>query len=319
MKVVLPGGSGHLGQILTCAFEQQGHEVVVLSRGQAAAHGRVVGWDGRTLGAWAREVDGADAVINLAGRSVSCRYTRTNLTEMLVSRVDSTQAVGQAIERARRPPRVWLQMSTATINAHRFDAPNDETTGCPGGHEPDVPAYWRFSIEIAKAWEAAQRTAHTPSTRQVALRTAMVMSAARGGPFETLSNLARWGLGGPVAGGHQVFSWIHEQDFVRAVQFLLERQDVEGPANIVAPQPLPQRDFMRALRAAWGAPIGLPATRWMAELGAFALGSDAELVLKSRWVVPRRLLDAGFTFTFPAWPQAARDLVQRLREKSTSS
>src|SRR5919198_4425587 len=175
MKVVLPGGSGHLGQLLTRAFERQGHEIVVLSRKGAgnSACPRVDQWDGRTLGAWTAHVDGADAVINLTGRSVNCRYTQANLTEMLDSRVDSTRAVGRAIEQARRPPRVWLQASTATIYAHRFDAPNDEATGLIGGHEPGAPSAWNFSIDVAQAWEGALQEAATPKTRKVALRSAM--------------------------------------------------------------------------------------------------------------------------------------------------
>lgn len=289
---------------------------VALSR-KEDAHARVVGWDGRTLGAWASDVDGADAVINLAGRSVNCRYTRANLKEMMDSRVDSTRAVGRAIEQARRPPRVWLQMSTATIYAHRFDAPNDELTGRIGGDEPGVPAYWRISIDIATAWERALQEAATPATRKVALRTAMVMSLEPGAVFDVLLGLTRRGLGGPLAGGRQFVSWIHEQDFMRAVELLLERDDLEGPVNITAPAPLSQRDAMAALRAAWGVQGGLPATRWMAEVGAFFLRTDTELVLKSRRVVPRRLLEAGFRFEFPEWEAAANDLVARRRKSGT--
>lgn len=308
MKVVLPGGSGHLGHVLTRALHQGGHDVVVLSR-RPCSHARAVQWDGRTLGRWISELDGADAVINLAGRSVNCRYTKANLTEMLASRVDSTHAVGLAIEHARRPPAVWLQMSTATIYAHRFDAPNDETTGCIGGSEPGVPTYWRMSVEIATAWETALANAHTPATRKIALRTAMVMSAEPGGVFEVLAGLARCGLGGSLAGGHQFVSWIHERDFVDATLFLLERADLAGAFNLAAPTPLPQREFMSVLRAARQVRVGLPATRWMAELGALVLGTDTELVLKSRRVVPTRLLDAGFAFTFAEWAAAAYDLA----------
>ena len=319
MKIVLPGGSGHLGQLLARALARRGDEVVLLSR-SGARHGgteypRVVEWDGRALGAWAGELDGADAVINLAGRSVNCRYTESNLREMLDSRVDSTRAVGRAIERARRPPRVWLQASTATIYAHRFDAPNDELTGRIGGGEPDAPGYWRRSIEIAKAWEQAIYDANAPATRKVALRTAMVMGAQPGGVFDVLFGLTRWGLGGTIAGGRQFVSWIHERDFVRAVAFLLARDDLEGPVNVTAPAPLPQREFMAALRSAAGVPMGLPAARWMVEVGAFILRTDTELVLKSRRVVPRRLLDAGFTFEFPEWPPAADELVARRRTR----
>ena len=312
MKVVLPGGSGQLGHLLTRTLQHRGHEVVVLSR-RGCGHARVVRWDGQTLGSWVSELDGADAVINLAGRSVNCRYTKTNLTEMLASRVDSTRTVGLAIQHARRPPPVWLQMSSATIYAHRFDAPNDEATGWIGGNEPGAPTYWRMSVEIATAWEKALVDAHTPGTRKVALRTAMVMSAQPGGVLEVLAGLTRCGLGGSLAGGRQFVSWIHQQDFVSATMFLLERADLTGAFNLAAPAPLPQREFMTSLRVAQQTPVGLPATRWMAELGALVLGTDTELVLKSRRVVPTRLLEAGFTFMFPEWPTAAGDLVARRR------
>jgi uncharacterized protein (TIGR01777 family) len=314
MKVVLPGGGGQLGQLLRRAFEHQGHEVVVLSRSVAGAAG-VVEWDGRSLGAWADELDGANAVVNLAGRSVNCRYSRANLQEMLDSRVDSTRVVGRAIEQARRPPPVWLQMSTATIYAHRFDAANDEASGWIGGDEPDAPTSWRASIEIAKAWEGALQQANTPATRKVALRLAMVMSTQPGGVFDLLVRLTRWGLGGPIAGGRQFISWIHERDFVRAVELLLERDELAGPVNVAAPAPIPQREFMAVLRAAREAPFGLPATGWMAELGALALRTETELVFKSRRVVPGRLLEAGFSFEFPEWRPAADELVARRRKE----
>ncbi|HEX3762761.1 MAG TPA: DUF1731 domain-containing protein [Kofleriaceae bacterium] len=314
MKIVIPGGSGQVGGILARAFQARGDEVVIVGRGGAAAGGpRGVAWDGRTIGPWAAEIDGADVVINLAGRSVNCRYTPANLDAMMRSRVDSTRVVGLAIERAARPPRVWLQMSTATIYAHRFDAPNDEATGRIGGDEPDAPAYWKRSVDIARAWEQALHDASTPRTRRVALRAAMVMSPDRGGIFDVLLGLVRAGLGGPIAGGRQFVSWIHDADLVRAVDLLIARDDLDGAVNLAAPGPLPQRAFMAELRAVWGRRIGLPATRWMAELGAFVLRTDTELLLKSRRVVPGRLLDAGFRFDHPAWPAAARDLVDRWR------
>ncbi|MFW6695111.1 epimerase [Streptomyces sp. MAR4 CNX-425] len=312
MKIVLPGGTGQVGGVLRRALTAAGHEVVVLTRRPARAGD--VTWDGRTLGPWAAEaVDGSDVVINLAGRSVSCRYTDTNLRAMMDSRVDSARVVGEAIAAARTPPAVWLQMSTATLYAHRFDAPNDEATGTVGGAEPGVPGYWAYSVEIARNWEREQEKAATPRTRKVALRSAMVMSPDRGGVFDYLLWLTRLGLGGPVAGGAQYVSWIHDRDFVRAVEFLITRDDLTGAVNLAAPGPLPQREFMRALRRAWGMPVGLPATRWMAEVGAFVLRSDTELLLKSRRVVPGRLGDAGFAFDHGAWPQAAADLVRRTR------
>ncbi|HCA88679.1 MAG TPA: TIGR01777 family protein [Streptomyces sp.] len=311
MKIVIPGGTGQVGGILNRALTDAGHEVVILTR-RPERDGEVR-WDGETVGPWAAAIDGSDVVINLAGRSVSCRYTPANLRAMMDSRVNSARVVGEAIAAADRPPRLWLQMSTATVYAHRFDAPNDEATGVPGGNEPGVPGYWAYSVEIAKAWEQAQEQAATPHTRKVALRSAMVMSPDRGGVFDVLLRLARLGLGGPVAGGGQYVSWIHDRDFVRAVEFLIDRDDLTGPVNLAAPAPLPQRGFMRALRAAWGVPVGLPATKWMAELGAFVLRSDTELLLKSRRVVPGRLLEAGFVFDYDQWPSAADDLVRRVR------
>jgi len=312
MKIAIAGGSGSVGRVLDRALRAHGHEIVVLGRHVYPTDGaHFVKWDGRTVGPWAEEIDGADVVINLAGRSVNCRYTAKNLTQMLASRVDSTRAVGLAIERAVRPPRVWLQMSTATIYAHSFDAPNDEATGRIGGEEPDAPGYWRFSIEIAKAWEGEQQDANTPRTRRVALRTAMVMSPDRGGVFDSLFRMTRLGLGGAIGGGAQYVSWIHERDFVRAVEFLLEHEDLQGPVNLASPNPLPQREFMAVLRRATGRRACLPATAWMAEVGAFFLRTDTELLLKSRRVVPGRLLSSGFAFEFPEWSGAAEDLVAR--------
>ncbi len=314
MKIVIPGGSGQVGTILARALQREGHDVVVLSRRAASAPWRVVGWDARTLGPWADEIEGADAVINLAGRNVNCRYTPANRAEIMASRVDSTRVVGKAIARAERPPRVWLQASTATIYAHRLDAPNDEATGIVGGSEAGAPDTWRFSIDVATAWERALDEAQTPRTRRVKLRSAMTMSPDRGGIFDTLLGLVRRGLGGSAAGGRQYISWIHEADFVRAVLWLIEREDVDGAVNLAAPNPLPNAEFMRILREAWGTRVGLPATKWMLEIGARFMRTETELVLKSRRVVPGRLLAEGFTFEFPSWPAAASDLVRRWRE-----
>jgi uncharacterized protein len=315
VKVVMPGGSGQVGAILTRSFARAGHEVVVLSRGgNAPAGARAVRWDGRSLGPWAAEVDGADVVVNLAGRSVDCRYSAANRRAIMDSRVESTRAVGDAIAAAASPPRVWLQASTATIYAHRFDAPNDERTGVLGGDEPDAPETWRFSIDVARAWEAAALEAPTPpGTRLVLLRSAMVMSPDRGGVFDKLLRLVRLRLGGAAAGGGQYVSWIHHDDFARAADWLIASDDVSGPVNVAAPNPLPNREFMRELREAWGTRIGLPATRPMLEAGALLMRTETELVLKSRRVVPGTLLDRGFEFEHPDWPDAARDLVASRR------
>ncbi len=317
MRIVIPGGTGQVGGILRRRYAASGHDVVVLSRQpetvEPGVRHRV--WDGRSVGDWAEELDGADVVVNLAGRSVSCRYTDEHLLQMMNSRVDSTRAVGRALELVARPPAVWLQMSTATIYADRRDAPNDEATGIIGGHESGVPAYWEFSVRIAQHWEAAQQEATLPDTRRVALRAAMVMSPDRGGVFDYLLRMARLGLGGPVAGGGQYVSWIHADDLCRAIDLLIARPDLEGPVNLAAPGPLPQRELMRDLRRAWGRRPGLPATRRMAELGAWALRTDTELLLKSRRVVPGRLLEAGFSFDHPSWPEAAADLVAGVRAR----
>jgi uncharacterized protein len=311
MKIVLPGGSGQLGSLLARAFGQDGHEVVVLSRDPRPSPWRTVAWDGRTLGAWAEELEGADVVVNLAGRSVNCRYTAANRRAILDSRVESTRVLGEAMARAERPPRVWLQSSTATIYAHRYDAPNDEETGILGGAEEGVPDTWRFSIDVARAWEAAADAAAPAGTRLVKLRSAMVMSPDRGGVFDTLLGLVRRGLGGRAGDGRQYVSWIHEADFVRALYWLMEHEEVDGAVNLASPGPLPNAEFMRVLRQAWGARVGLPATRWMLEVGAVFLRTETELILKSRRVVPGRLLAAGFHFEHPAWREAAEDLCRR--------
>lgn len=312
MKIVIPGGSGQIGTLLARAFQGDGHEVVVLSRAPVPAPWRVVAWDAETLNNWACELDGADAVINLAGRSVDCRYTRSNRRALVESRVNSTRVVGAAIAKSARPPRVWLQASTATIYAHRFDAPNDEVTGVVGGAELNVPDTWRFSIQVAKAWEQATNEACVPHTRKVLLRSAMTMSPDRGGVFDVLLGLVRRGLGGTNGTGSQYVSWIHDRDFIRAIYWLIEN-DLEGAVNLSSPFPIPNVEFMRTLREAWGKSFGLPSTRWMLEIGAFFLRTETELILKSRRVVPARLLDAGFPFEFATWKIAAKDLCERWR------
>jgi uncharacterized protein len=340
MKIVIPGGTGQIGAALAQHFGKQGHDVVIVSRTPTSI-ARHVQWDGQALGDWAKEIDGADVVINLAGRTVNCRYSETNLQQMMSSRVDSTRVVGVAIAAASSPPPLWLQMSTATIYAHRFDTANDEASGIIGGNEPDVPSYWARSVEIAKQWEQTLAQANTPHTRKVALRTAMVMGPARAtrggvnsvaappkrgrespllttgpgkaGIFDVLYGMARAGLGGSIGGGKQYVSWIHERDFLRAIDWLIAAADVNGAINLTSPTPLPQREFMGLLRQAMGKSVGLPATKWMAEIGAFFLRTDTELLLKSRRVVPGRLLQAGFEFDFPSWGDAAADLVAQVR------
>ncbi len=322
MKVVIPGGSGQVGTLLARAFHERGDEVVVLSRTRNDARPwRVVAWDGETLGEWTNEIENADAVINLAGQSVNCRYTKTNRRIIIDSRVKSTRIVGQAIAETDNAPRVWLQASTATLYAHRYDAPNDEATGIIDGpipNGPKAPDTWRFSIDVVKKWERELNAAATPLTRKVLMRSAIVMSSSRGGPFDMLLRLVRFGLGGRFGDGAEFVSWIHEQDFVRTVVWLIEHEELGGPVNLAAPNPLPNSEFMALLRRAWGMPFGLPATEWMLELGAFVLRSETELMLKSRRVIPGRLLASGFGFDFPTWAEAARDLCARWRAQQSN-
>lgn len=314
MKIVIPGGSGQVGTLLARTFTARGHDVVVIGRRPASAPWSTVQWDAATLGAWAAEIDGADLVVNLAGRSVNCRYTAENRRLIMDSRVVTTRLVGEAIAAATAPPPLWLQASTATIYAHRYDASNDEATGIVGGDEPDAPDTWKFSIDVARAWERELDAADTPRTRKVALRSAMTMSPDAGGIFDTLLTLVRRGLGGTCGDGRQYVSWIHETDFVRALDWIVEHEDIVGPINLAAPEPLPNAAFMRELRRAWGARIGLPATEWMLAIGAVFLRTETELILKSRRVVPGLLMEQGFEFRYPTWPEAAQELCARWRE-----
>lgn len=318
MKVVLAGGSGQAGRVLARALVQAGHRVVVLSRrpGEEHAEVRTAVWDGRSLGQWAEELDGAGAVINLAGHTINCRHTPANQQRILHSRLEATRVIGQAIAEAARPPEVWLNASSATLYTHRADSPQDEQQGVVGGAEPDLPPKWRFVLEVVKAWEGELAAADTPHTRRIALRITLLLGPGRGGVYDTLARLCRLGLGGPVGSGQQFVSWIHEQDFARAVLFLLEHREIRGPVNLGAPDPRTNREFMAVLRRELGVPFGLPAPAVALELGALLLRTESKLVLKSRRAWPGRLLEAGFEFRFPTWEDAARELVSRRPRES---
>ncbi|MEY2497360.1 MAG: uncharacterized protein QOD12_916 [Verrucomicrobiota bacterium] len=315
MKIVIPGGSGQVGQLLARAFVKEGHDVVILSRQcEARKAGRIVLWDARTMGEWCTEFEGADVVINLAGKSVNCRYNPENRREIIQSRVASTEVVGEAIMRARRPPRLWLQAATATIYAHRYDAAHDEVSGVLARDDDEVPDTWRFSLDVATKWERAfNQSGNLPRTRKVLLRCAVIMSPDGGGIFDVLLGLVRRRLGGRSGDGRQYVSWIHDADFIRAIHWLIEHEHLRGAVILASPHPLPNAEFMRALRAAWGTRMGLPAPKWMLEIATFFMRTESELVLKSRRVVPGRLLRDGFEFAFPDWEEAARDLCRRWR------
>ena len=307
-RIILAGGSGFLGKLLAERFLESGCEVVVLTRsperrghvwrrlGAPASQANQVFWDGCTLGEWAAALEGADALINLAGRTVNCRYTSRHRRQILESRVASTRILGEALARCVQPPRVWLNSSTATIYKHSLDRPMDEATGEIAATPEARDA---FSVEVAGAWESAFREAATPSTRQVTLRSAMVLGHGETSVFPTLHRLVRWGLGGSMGDGKQYVSWIHALDFCRAIEWLMEHDDFCGVVNVTAPNPVPNAEFMRIFREVAGRRWGLPATRWMLEIGTFLLRTETELILKSRRVIPGRLLEGGFEFRFP--------------------
>ena len=315
LRIVIPGGTGQVGQILARHFHEHGHLVTIIARHPKPSEWNAVAWNACDVGDWARVIDGADVVINLAGRSVNCRYNAENSRDIRTSRTITTGLVGQAIAQASSPPRLWLNASTATIYRHSFDKAMDEATGELGGNEPDAPAKWRFSIEVATSWERAFFAADLPRTRRVALRSAMTMSPDDGGVFDTLLRLVRYGLGGSVGSGRQYVSWIHDVDFVRAIEFVIAHDELSGVVNFAAPNPIPNREFMSCLRRSWCTSyIGIPSPNWLLPIGAALLGTETELVLKSRRVVPGRLSEARFDFHFPNWRGACQDLVARWRQ-----
>lgn len=315
LHVIIPGGTGQVGTLLARAFQARGDKVTVLGRrARSDLPWRCLAWDGTAEGEWTEELEGADVVINLCGRSVNCRPTPENRREILESRVKPTEAIGRAIARARTPPRLWLQASAATIYAHTYGPANDEFSGVEGGAEPGIPADWRFGVEVARAWERAAHSAHLPATRRVMLRISLVMSPDRGGVFDVLLGLVRRGLGGRQGDGRQYVSWIHDADLVAAVFWLIEHREIRGTVNLAAPGALPNAEFMAGLRKAWGAPFGLPAPAWLLKVGAVFMRTDTELILKSRRVAPGVLERGGFVFSHPAWPEAARDLCERWRK-----
>ena len=290
--------------------------MTVLSRSPHPAPWRVVAWDGVTPGGWIADLEQSDVCINLAGRSVNCRYTTANRRTIHESRIQSTRLLSQVFASLKRAPRLWVNASTATIYRHALDRAMNEAEGELGGNEPGAPDTWNFSIDVAKGWEEAFFSTPTPLTRKVAIRSALTLSPDRGGVFHVLSGLVRHGLGGRQGQGTQFVSWIHEADFVRAIDLLIVREELSGVVNLASPTPLPNREFMRALREAWGIRLGLPNPEWLIEIGTLLMRTESELVLKSRRVVPGRLLAAGFQFLFPEWRSAARELVAGWRQNS---
>jgi uncharacterized protein (TIGR01777 family) len=315
LNIVIPGGSGQIGTILARHLTGQGHHVTVLTRHRHAAPWQVIVWNGTSLGDWVGALDGVDVLINLSGRSVNCRYTPKNRAEIKDSRTGTTHLLGCALGQLAHPPRLWMNASTATIYRHALDRPMDEASGEIGGGERDIPSTWKFSIDVATSWEQSFFAATTRNVRKVALRSAMIMSPDRGGVFDQLLRLVKFGLGGAAGSGQQFVSWIHHTDFLRSIDYLIAHEELDGAINLAAPNPIPNREFMQILRRAAGAAIGIPSNHFMLEVGAWFLRTETELILKSRRVTPDRLLQSGFVFQFPDWAGAARDLVLRYRAR----
>ncbi|MGO4300303.1 epimerase [Leifsonia sp. RAF41] len=312
-RIVITGASGFVGRYLEQHYRAAGAEVVLVGRS-----GPDVRWD--DAAGLRAAVSGSAAVINLAGKSVNCRYGDANRAEIFRSRLATTRAVREAIATSDAPPPVWFNASTATIYRHAEDRPMTESTGELGTG---------FSVEVAKAWERELLEGELPATRRVALRMAIVLGD--GSALTPLVNLVRFGLGGPqvdgrwfattarrnagtfhefrARGGSQRFSWVHIADVLGAIEFLRERAELDGPVNLAAPHPTDNRTLMATLRRLLGVRIGLPAHRWMLEIGSAAIRTETELVLKSRWVVPERLLEAGYSFAYPELEPALRDIL----------
>ncbi len=300
-KVILAGGTGTMGRILQAHFADQGHDVVVLSRNPRAQHpkARMVPWDGRTTGTWCHELDGAAVLINLAGRSVDCRYTPANKAAILNSRVDATRVLGEAIARCAVPPPLWINLSSATVYRHAEDRPMDEATGELGSD---------FSPQVVLAWEKEFFDHGRADVRQVAVRCAMVFSN-HGGAFPRFAQLVRIGLGGHHGSGRQYVSWVHEKDVARFFQWLIDTPMVSGIIDLAAPNPLPERALMLELRKRIKPVIAFNIPEWMLGVGAFFLRTETELVLKSRRVVPTRALRMGYTFEHPHITSALDQLL----------
>jgi uncharacterized protein (TIGR01777 family) len=300
-KLVIAAGTGFLGQVLTNHFKGKFTEIIILTRGKSEIRNNIayIHWDAKTMTGWETSFENADVLINLAGKSVDCRYTDENKKEILASRIDSTAVLTMAVLCCQHPPKMWLNSSTATIYRHSLDKQMDEATGQIGDN---------FSMNVAKAWEKAFFETDTPKTKKIALRTSIVLGK-KGGAFLPLKNLTRLGFGGKQGDGRQFVSWIHERDFARAVDFIIGKE-MTGVVNVVAPNPVRNKDFMKAMRKALNVPGGMGIGKKLLEFGARLIGTETELVLKSRNVIPARLLENGFRFEFETPETAIKDLVK---------
>ena len=299
-KLIIAAGTGFLGQVLVDYFQNQFDQIVILTRGNTKQEGKIkyVHWDAKTLSGWETELENATILINLAGKSVDCRYTKENKKEILFSRIHSTKALSKAVLNCSNPPKHWLNSSTATIYRFSLDKQMDEVSGEIGKD---------FSINVALSWEKAFFKTETPQTLKTALRTSIVLGK-NGGAFIPLKRLAQFGFGGKQGNGNQFVSWIHEHDFARAVDFIIQKE-ISGVVNIVSPTPVQNKDFMKTLRQTLGQFIGIPIPVFLLQLGAKIIKTETELVLKSRNVIPKRLQDQGFLFEYPNLAKTLKSLL----------
>jgi uncharacterized protein len=294
-KIILAGGSGYIGSIVAKEFSAA-FDVVILSRRpkKPTKNIRTVVWDGQTRGKWIDELEGAYLLINLNGKNVNCRYTESNKAEILMSRIAATKVLGEAVQQLADPPRTWIQLASATIYRHSTDKAMDEVHGEIGEG---------FSVDVCTQWESCFNDIDVPKTRKVILRTTIVMGKS-GGAFPRLWNLARLGMGAQGT-GKQMVSWIHEDDLVGVIKWVAGNNRCSGVYNAAAPNPLTNNEMMRILSFTCGAPLSFSTPVWLLKFGAWIIGTETELVLKSRWVVPRRLEHEGFQFLFPTFREAA--------------
>jgi uncharacterized protein (TIGR01777 family) len=304
-KIVLAGGSGYLGTVLAKYYKNLADEVIILARKQAPAidNIRTVVWDGKTENGWTVQLTHADMLINLCGKNVNCHYTAKNKARIISSRVVPTKLLGAAIRKMSDPPTLWINLASATIYRHAENHPQNEATGEIGNG---------FSIEVCKAWENAFFQSETPHTRKVALRMGIALGKS-GSVLPRLLNLVKMGMGGKQGNGRQYIAWVHEHDAARSTQYLLDHRQMEGIYNCTAPVAEKNAAFMRILREAYGVPFGLPAPEWLLAIGAMVIGTEPELILKSRWVTPQRLLDAGFTFLYEKADEAIEEILHSER------
>ncbi len=301
-KIIIPGGKGFIGTYVSEYFFKKGYEVFVLTRKQAMTKNGItyLHWDGKTLGDWAKSFENAKLILNLTGKSVDCRYHQRNRKAILDSRIDSTKAIGAAIKNCQYPPEIWMNAASATIYKHTLEGrANNEETGLIGSG---------FSVNVCKKWEATFDACHTPNTRKIKLRTAITLGK-HGGVMKPLLWLVRLALGGKQGLGNQYISWLHIEDFARIITWLIDNKDIEDVVNCSSPNQVRNVDFMKTLRKVTGHVIGLPAPAWLLEIGAIFIRTETELILKSRKVAPKRLLDNGFQFKFPELERAMSDLV----------